>query len=187
MKAPSKRVGVAHNKARGRGIFAFSSLKGTISHHLILTRITACCKFPRLRPSQSAMSALGTLKVDDIIDYVRRFTLRRDFNEGRSFIQSLDKSVACLPAVALVCASFYMMLDHPKLAEECLQIAKYDSLIAKEGALIDECVAVISLLGARIKIYRYFEYDKAFALAKSVEDIYGNLQSKPETQEFASC
>ena len=116
--------------------------------------------------------------VDEIVNIVRRFILRRDFNEGRAFIQSLDEPVASLPAVAYVCGSFYNLLGHPKLAEESLQTANYKSLIAEEGAYLDECVAVMALLATRIRIRRYFQYANASAVSRRIEDIYVNLQSK---------
>lgn len=85
------------------------------------------------------------------VDSMRRFILRREFNEGRSFILGLDNSVACLPPVGLVCTSFYNLLGHPKLAEQGLQLANHETLTIEDGALLDEVVACMALVAAQVK------------------------------------
>lgn len=121
--------------------------------------------------------------VDTVVASVRNFYLRRDFNEGRSFILSLEESVTRLVEVGLVSAGFYMVSGHPKWAEESLEIANCEVLISEDCALLQEEIAFMALIAAHVKIRRYCQYKKSHALIREIEDLYVNLQrgSQPST------
>jgi hypothetical protein len=77
-------------------------------------------------------------------------------------------------------------LGHPKLAEQSLRLANCETLIIEDGALLDEVVAGMALVAAQVKIRRSFGYEKSFALARQIEDIYFDLKSERDYQDIGA-
>jgi hypothetical protein len=77
-----------------------------------------------------------------------------------------------------------MFSGHPKWAEESLEFANCETLISEDCALLQEQIAYMALIAAHVKIRRYCQYDKSYALIREIEDLYVGLQR--ESQPSAS-
>jgi hypothetical protein len=108
--------------------------------------------------------------MNEAVDKIRNFEFRRKFIDGKFYVDSLDKSIICLPEVRIAASSMYLSQGHMHLAEETLEFRKKP--LDENFQLWEERSAATALLLANIQICRYCNYDEALNVLSAVEKFY---------------
>ena len=85
-----------------------------------------------------------------ILREIERLHLVGDFTKVSEYISSLNDQVKHNQSVIIWAANHYVIVGHLAKAAKILNASNYAVLIERDGALLDENVAVLALLHARL-------------------------------------
>jgi len=121
------------------------------------------------------------------VNLISKFLTRHEFVEGHRFISSLESSIIQTVEVGIISAEFYVRTGKLALAEKSLEIAGFHSLFVDNASLLDERIACMALLSAKIRMKRRFEYESTFKIAHQIKDIYCHLKCRSRLYCLEPC